>query len=397
MSSRPPLSVTPRPLKIVQVFNRYLLPGGEENSVVRMAEDLESAGHQVTRFWRESAEWIGPAAPPRWKQPLLLWCNPPVLAQLRRTHESVKADLWLLHNVLPVVSLGIYRLALKLQVPVVQWLHNYRPISAGGTLFAAEKPLLPEDRWIYWRETLAGSWNSRILTGWLSLSYWRLKQRGDFNSVRAWVAVSEAMRRIFARADWFCDKLYSVPHSWHVQSPAVSTADEGHLVFLGRMIETKGVRFLVNLWQHPALRDRQLVMAGQGPLADELRPQSPPNIRWVGHVEGAMKKKLLAECRALLFPCVWAEPLSTVVYEGYELGKPILASSLGGMTEMIVDQQTGRLLPPADEAAWLRAIQDLDAATAQRWGRQGRRWLEENGSPDAWNRKFSGIIERALR
>jgi glycosyltransferase involved in cell wall biosynthesis len=390
-------AAAPRPLKIIQVFNRYLLPGGEEKSVARIAQDLESAEHQVIRFWRESAEWKGPAAPPRWKQPFLLWRNTSVLRQLRQEHESNRPDLWLLHNVVPVISLGIYRLALELGVPVIQWLHNYRPASPSGTFMAGTVPISPGDRWVYWRETLAGSWNGRFLTGWLSLAYWRLKQRGDFASVKAWVAVSNEMRQIFARAGWFADRLHVVPHSWHPQTNEVSSLDEGYFLFLGRMVETKGVRFLLNLWTDPALRNIQLVMAGQGPLAEELRPQSLPNVRWTGHVEGETKQKLVAGCRAILFPCTWAEPLSTVAYEGYELGKPILASNLGGMKEVILDQQTGRLLPPSDQSSWLQAIQKLDAATARRWGLQGNRWLQENVSPAAWNQRFHQVIAQALR
>ncbi|MCX6904189.1 MAG: hypothetical protein NTW03_12080, partial [Verrucomicrobia bacterium] len=105
----PPASA--RPLKIIQVFNRYLYPGGEEKSVARIAEDLEEGGHQVTRFWRESAEWEGGGAPPKWKQPFLLWRNPAVLEKLQQAHLAAPADLWLLHNVLPVASLGVYELA----------------------------------------------------------------------------------------------------------------------------------------------------------------------------------------------------------------------------------------------------------------------------------------------
>ena len=46
-----------------------------------------------------------------------------------------------------------------------------------------------------------------------------------------------------------------------------------------------------------------------GPLAEELSKISPPNIRWVGHVTGEAKRELVAGCRAILFPALWAEPV----------------------------------------------------------------------------------------
>ena len=162
------------------------------------------------------------------------------------------------------------------------------------------------------------------------------------------------------------------------------------------MIEPNGVRFIVDLWKDPALKDKTLIMGGQGPLADKLRGQTPPNVRWVGHVEGETKRQLVARCRAIVFPCLWAEPLSTVAYEAYESGRPVLASNLGGMKEIIQHGRTGSLLPPGDRAAWIQAINGLDAAEALRLGREGRRWLESNVTPEVWNRSFSSIALRIL-
>ena len=388
--------VSSRPLKILQLFNRYLQPGGEEKSVARIATDLEAAGHRVLRFWRSSEEWTGREAPPRLQQPFLLWRNRPVLEELRAWHEREKPDVWLAHNVVPVISLGVYRLAADLGAPMIQWLHNYRPISPSGTLFAGKTRLEPDDAGIYWKESLSGSWNGRLLTAWLALGYARARRRGDFSSVKAWVAVSEEMRKMFQRAGWHPDRLVTLRHSWNLSSEPIEPADDGHFLFLGRMVETKGVRFLVDLWRRPEMQKFTLIMAGQGPLAEELRAGSSPNVRWVGHVEGETKQKWINGCRAVLFPCLWPEPLSTVAYEAYERGKPILASDLGGMREIIRDGETGRLLAPADAVAWEEAVRALDLPASIRLGRNGRKWLEEHVSPAAWNRDFDLIVRRAL-
>jgi glycosyltransferase involved in cell wall biosynthesis len=387
-----------RQLRILQVFNRYLKPGGEEKSVARIADDLEDGGHNVTRFWRESAEWRMSNAPPRLKQLILMWRNPPVLSALQQAHKETGADLWILHNVVPVISLGVYRLAKELKVPIIQWLHNYRPISVSGTLFAGGKLLKPDDPWLAWKETWHGTWNGRLPTACLACGYSRLKHRHDFNSVKAWVAVSEQMRLIFAQAGWFEERLHTLRHSWHVGDNAGNGADEGYFLFLGRMVESKGVGFLVDLWKDPRLREVELVMAGDGPLTTELRRQSPPNVRWVGHVEGAEKEKLKRGCRAILFPSIWPEPLSTVAYEAYEMNKPIVSSDLGGMPELVLHGQTGFLLPAGKRESWLDKIMELsrDPCLCQGLGVRGRQWLEQEVSASRWRAQFSVIAERAL-
>src|SRR5262245_42832339 len=389
----------PSKLRIIQVFNNYVLPGGEEKSVARIAADLEKAGHHVTRFWRSSAEWISPKAPPRYQQFFLLWRNRSVLTELQAIHRREQADLWILHNVVPVVSLRVYRLARELNVPIIQWLHNYRPFSPSGALSAGNAFLKPNDPFLAWKETWSGSWNGRFLTGALAVGYAWLRFRRHFSSVRAWIPVSEEMKRIFVQAGWPGSQLHTIRHSWNIASEFERGNDAGYFLFLGRMVEAKGVRFLIELWQDPALKSVQLVMAGQGPLADELRGRKcPSNVTWIGHVEGAEKKKWLTSCRAVLFPSTWAEPLSTVAYEAYEAGKPIVVSERGGMKEIVFGGETGFILDAANHTRWRETILQLanDASLAKRLGIHGRQWLEAHVGSAIWNKQFDAVIQTVL-
>jgi len=386
-----------RPLKLIQIFNQYLQPGGEEKSVARIADHLEHGGYEVHRFWRASTEWTGPERPWIGWQPFLMWNNRRVLGELRQIQERVKADMWVVHNVLPVVSLGVYRLAKQLGVPIIHWLHNYRPISPSGTLVAGGTMIRPDDPFIYLKESLHGTYNGRVATAWLSLCYLRAYKRGDFAPVKAWVALSGYMKGLFDRARWPLHPVFVLRHDWNVEPPPTNQSPGKTFLFLGRMVETKGVRFLIDLWRHPELKSYQLIMAGKGPLADELRDQSPPNVSWVGHVEGEEKRQLLLQCRAAVFPCLWPEPLGTVVYEAYQVCKPVLASDLGGLRETIRHNVTGLLLPPAQMDAWRSAIFRIaqDDALALRLGRNGRRWLEAEASPESWLRGFQAVLEEA--
>jgi glycosyltransferase involved in cell wall biosynthesis len=98
----------------------------------------------------------------------------------------------------------------------------------------------------------------------------------------------------------------------------------------------------------------------------------------------------------MLVPSLWPEPLSTVAYEGYQEGKPMLSSAVGGMKEVVLERQTGRLLKPGDEEAWLRAILEFhgDPGMSRQIGANGRLWLEENVSPSSWSRQFNVIVEQ---
>lgn len=383
-------------MRIIQVFNRYLERGGEEMSVERIAGHLELGGHQVERFWRESTEWTGPNAPSKWSQPFLLANNAPVLSELEALHRRFQPDLWLLHNILPVVSLGVYGLARELRIPVINWVHNYRPFSPSGTMQAGGAELDPRDPWIAVKESLAGSWRgSRLSTAWLAAHIAQLRRRGDFLAVNAWVATSEMVKRNFAAADWFPDRLAALRNAWDIQPTAPTPADAGYFLFLGRIVPEKGLEFLLKLFAKPEMRGARLLVAGTGPDEAKLRAQSPRNVEWVGFVGGAAKRELIRGASLVLFPSLWKEPFGLVAYEAYEQGRPIAASSVCGMTEVIEDGVTGRVLPPGDEARWLEVLtwslhhpQALDAM-----GRAGRAWLEENATPQRWIEGFERLAE----
>ncbi|HYG36750.1 MAG TPA: glycosyltransferase [Clostridia bacterium] len=389
---------TNKPRRFIQVFCRYLMRGGEENSVARIATHLELAGHEVIRFWRASAEWKGPDRPSALRQMWLAWKNQQVLGQLRDLHQRFKPDAWIFHNIIPVVSLGAYGLGRELNVPIIQWIHNYRPISPSGTMSVGGKMLQPDDPWLVWKEVWHGTWHGVLPTAFLALAYARLHRRGDFEGVKAWMAISEEIRQLFIQAGYPEDRLFRLLHSWDIQPPLDLNLDEGYFLFLGRMVEEKGVRFLMELWQQPELREIPLVLAGEGPLADEYRDKTPPNVRWTGFVQGAEKRRLLAGCRALVFPCLWAEPLGIVVYEAFEQGKPVLGSALGGLKELVLEGRTGRLLEAGNISAWKQAILEhwQNPTLSRERGMQGLTWLNEEVSPEAWNRQFDQIIARAL-
>jgi glycosyltransferase involved in cell wall biosynthesis len=77
-------------------------------------------------------------------------------------------------------------------------------------------------------------------------------------------------------------------------------------------------------------------------------------------------------------PSLWPEPFGSVVHEGMSRGKPIIGTDHGGHTDMIVDGENGRLVPPGDVHALTLAMQDLisDPARRDRLGRAARERAE---------------------
>jgi glycosyltransferase involved in cell wall biosynthesis len=88
---------------------------------------------------------------------------------------------------------------------------------------------------------------------------------------------------------------------------------------------------------------------------------------------------VLGAADAVAVPSTRPEPLGLVALEAGLAGLPVVASSHGGVTEIVRDGTTGRLFPPGDHAALARALRALadDPAAAVRMGAAGRREVGE--------------------
>jgi len=123
--------ITVHRLNILQIFSRYLQYGGEEGSVYRIGDELQTL-HNVEYFIASSEEMMEAS---RVLLPVLVYYNFPVLKRLENYQRIGRFDLWQIHNVFPAVSPGAYTLARKLGVPIIHYLHNYRMGCVNGFWF----------------------------------------------------------------------------------------------------------------------------------------------------------------------------------------------------------------------------------------------------------------------
>ena len=130
----------------------------------------------------------------------MLW-NPKSLKEIREHHRRFRPDAWLVHNVFPVGSAAIYREAASIGIPIVQYVHNFRPFSVNGYLWAANRLAVGGLSRDYWTEIRHGAWqNSRLRTAWLAFTLSIMHALGWWNSVKVWIAVSDFVRQKFIAA-----------------------------------------------------------------------------------------------------------------------------------------------------------------------------------------------------
>ena len=136
-----------------------------------------------------------------------------------------------------------------------------------------------------------------------------------------------------------------------------------------------------------------------GPLERELRADPHHSVMFLGRVPGEDVDRLLASARAAVVPSEWAENAPMAVLEPMVLGRPVIATRMGGIPEQIRDGVDGVLVDAGDElqlAAALRVLAD-DSDLADRLGRSARERALTTFGPQAHLDGLEAIYSRVIR
>ena len=184
-----------------------------------------------------------------------------------------------------------------------------------------------------------------------------------------------------------------------------------HILAVGRYTEKKGFDDLIAACA--LLRDRGVEfdcqIVGEGPLQDKLTARiEQAHLRGMVTLTGPKPMQevmaLLGEARVFALPCVveadgGMDNLPTVIAEAMAAGLPVVSTTLAGVPEMVVDGQTGLLVPPRSPARLAAALARMlaEPATAAAFGQAGRKRALELFDLAVTGREFKHVLlERTL-
>ena len=145
-----------------------------------------------------------------------------------------------------------------------------------------------------------------------------------------------------------------------------------------------------------------LIYMGDGPYFAELHSlrdslRSKGDIILAGYRADAAR--LLGAADLCVVPSVWQEAFGLAVLEAMARGKPVIATKVGGIPEIVEDGIHGLLVPPADEAALAEAIGGLlkDRKRAAQLGEAARRRVAEQFAPEQQLTRLTALVEEGFR
>ena len=183
--------------------------------------------------------------------------------------------------------------------------------------------------------------------------------------------------------------------------------DGFRVLFVGRLVERKGVRYLVEaVASLPARIAPRLEVVGHGPELRGLealvsRLGIGDRVTFHGRVPEVELQRAYAGASVLALPSVMdrrgdTEGLGVVLLEAMNERVPVVASDVGGITDIVQDGETGLLVPPGDAVALANALLRLadDPILATGLAERGYRHLHEQFSWDSIVQRWEAIYRR---
>jgi len=379
-----------RAVRILMANKFWYRRGGIERVMFDEIEWLEAAGHEVAHFSTQHPEndaspWsecfapyleLGPQTTlsPREKAVALgrMFWNAVAARQFACLLRDFRPDVVHVHGIHRQLSPSILVEARRVGVPVVQTLHDYHMICASGDLLlggqsACDPPRCGQAN-VFPCLAHACVHGSRVrsVLGAAELVWrrWVLRQE---RLVDAFISPSCYLARVVSAHGVRHRPIRVLPNAIPAPERLPDAAAGDYFVYAGRLSREKGLSTLMRAVQAAQV---PLVVAGTGPLEESLRADASQGVHFLGRLPGDEIDRLLAGSRAAVVPSEWAENAPMAVLEPMALGRPVVATRMGGIPEQVRDGVDGVLVDAGDElqlAAALRVLAD-DAALAERLG-----------------------------
>jgi glycosyltransferase involved in cell wall biosynthesis len=383
-------------MKILIVNNLYPphSRGGAETAVVAESRALADAGHDVTVLTTRPWSGFGSLSPSVTDESgvNVLRFYPLNLFWYRNDskHNAFTRALWHLGNLLIPHPGGVLRRVIRDLKPEVVHLHNVNGLSYWypricdrmkvRTLFTVHAVHYAVPSGVIIRNEPP----SKLFTPFAAILRWVLKSSATITAPSQWLLDFYAARGFFKGQKTIVipnpslmGRLVPDPLTSHLaekasggwregEAPAAPPAGESRgrtagsrsdrtrhepfrFLFVGQLEPYKGINVLIAAAHRlPEAPRFEIDIVGDGSMATELRKLRDQRVRMRGKLSGEELARAYANADALVVPSLCEENAPMVIAEAFGAGLPVIASRIGGISEMVADGENGVLVAPGD-------------------------------------------------
>jgi glycosyltransferase involved in cell wall biosynthesis len=387
-------------MKILQVNKFFFAEYGTEQYLFGLMDVLEQRGHTISHFSMQDPKnkpsnyasffmpYIDVSRVRFGRKGLAALARMVYSLEARRRFarilDTTQPDLVHVHTIHHHISPSILSVAKKRGIPIVQTLHDYKLICPSYHFPLRNGKVCIDCRRGKWLHVLLHCAHKNSFAATLAVviesaahSITRIYER----NVTRFIVPSRDMAERLVEHGIKPKQLSIVPHYVDLNTWQPASEPGTGVLFAGRLSPERGLDLVITCAR--ALPEVPFYIAGDGPervtLEAKVKLMGLKNVQVLGRLEHEQLRQLFRACRVVFFPTLTFETFGLTVLQAMASAKPVVASNLGGVRNLVEDGTTGYLFDPSHIGSAINQIRTLstNAALAQRMGNAARKAAHE--------------------
>ncbi len=381
---------------ILLVHNDYGIFTGEEHAVEAIANLMESRGHSISWFRRSSVE-IGDSISKKTQALFAGIYSRESRKRMAQILDSEPIDLVQVQNLYPFISPSVLPVCKERRIPVVMRCPNYRLFCPTGLHLYHGKVC---ERCLGGREWHCVMQNCMEdipkSIGYAARNAVARITGMIMDNVTLFMVLSEFQKKRFIDGGIPAERVVVLPNmAPAVVGPAGDVVGET-VAFVGRVSEEKGIREFLGAARR--LSGLRFSVAGSNERIPQASLHAPANLRFEGFLVGKALDDFYVKSRMLVLPSIWFEGFPNVIATAMLHRKPVIASRIGAIPEIVDDGVTGLLFTPGDVRELVEKIEYLwkRPDLCRKMGQAGWQKARTEYSEEVFCRRLEKIYDKAL-
>jgi glycosyltransferase involved in cell wall biosynthesis len=405
---------------ILFLNNYHYLRGGSERVVFDELELLKLYGHKTAAFARKHTANITSEYEEYFPNDIKtdkIHFSPKAFRALREifySGESRRAlnellkqfhpDLAHAHNIYGRLTSSVLDLLAQYDIPIVMTLHDYKILCPSYKMLSDGQICEAcRNRNFYLSIKKKCHKNSFLASTINALESYFCHWLGKYsNNVKFFITPSLFMKKKFIQYGWDEDRIIYLPNSVRLSSFKPRFNRGKYFLYMGRLSSEKGILTLIRAFMTLANTGARLLVVGQGPIRKHLEENSnkDPRIRFTGYLSGETLKETTQNALAVIVPSEWYENAPISILESFAYGKPVVASRIGGIPEMIDDGINGFLFETGNAVDLKRKLERILSISDNKiceMGQAARQKVERQFNAELHYKRLMDIYHKVIR
>ncbi|MBD3244587.1 MAG: glycosyltransferase [Candidatus Moranbacteria bacterium] len=387
-------------LKILQIhkFFRQKGLGGSIGSMFGLIDLLEKNGHPVmvfssnhndNRISKYENYFVNSIKISRQD-------NPPLTEKIKLAFQTLSSkeaaqklevliqkegrpDIAHLHLIAYHLTPSIIPVLKKHQIPIVQTLHDYQLICPNHKLFINNKICEKCKKKKYFQCALNKCVQNSYSRSFLAMieRYYNRYFRDYAKNVDLFIAPSNFMKKKTAEFGISFKKIIVMPNyidfkkQFDYKTTKTKKNNDKYALYFGRLAKEKGVDTLIKAFALIKDKTFKLKIVGSGPEETNLKNLTKSlklnnKIQFLGFQQKKQLTPLIKNASFSIYPSLWYENSPLTIYESLYFNTPVIASNIGGITELIEENVNGYLFEKGQAKDLAQKIDSLTPESLSR-------------------------------